>query len=154
MNKDLVYNSECLTSFLCDDIIELCKFSENELSIKKEFIIPKNNEDWKNIEKILYKELLTHIMHYKNNLILLNTNNGNLFIEQLSKKIYTKDFKITIKKSSNRFNIISYFFCLYETVIINNIEYNDIKGKIFLFPEEYKVNNIGIYGQLCFENVV
>jgi len=148
MNK-LIYNADCLTPFLCDDIIELY---ENQ--IDNEYIIPKNNEEWKMIENILYKELLCYLTHYKNKLILLNTNDGNILIEQLSKKLYTKDFKITMKKTLNRFNIISYFFSLYDDVTINNIEYNNTKGQLFLFPEEYTINTIGIYGQLCFENVV
>lgn len=147
--NNLIYNADCLTSFLCDDIIDLY-----ENHIDNEFIIPKNNEEWKMIENMLYKELLFHLTNYKNKLILLNTNDGNILIEQLSKKLYTKDFKITIKKTLNRFNIISYFFSLYDDVTINNTKYTDAKGQIFLFPEEYIVNTIGIYGQLCFENVV
>lgn len=150
--KDLVYHAESLTIFLCDDIIEL-----SDIENIKEFIIPKENEEWSMIEKNLYRELLAHLTHYKNQLILLNTNEGNIIIEQLTKKLYTKDFKITYLKTLNRFNIISYFFCLYDTININNIQYNDVKGKLFLFPEEYKINfdkNIGIYGQLCYENVV
>ena len=129
--KNLVYHAECLTTFLCDDIIEL-----SDIENIKEFIIPKENEEWCMIEKNLYKELLTHLTHYKNQLILLNTNEGNIIMEQLTKKLYTKDFKITQLKTLNRFNIISYFFCLYDTININQIEYNDVKGKLFLFPEE------------------
>jgi hypothetical protein len=148
-SNNLIYRIECLTSFLCDDIIEL---SEIESS-NKDFIIPKEDNEWKIIEKILYKELLTHLREYKNKLILLNTHDGNLLVEQLSKKLYTKDFKITIKKSLNRFNVISYFFSLYDSIIINDIVYNNVKGHLFLFPEEYKVDTKGIYGQLCFKNV-
>lgn len=152
MNKDLVYHAECLTTFLCDDIIEL-----SDIENVKEFIIPKENEEWSMIEKTLYRELLTHLNHYKNQLILLNTNKGNNMIESLSKKMYTKDFKITHLKTLNRFNVISYFFCLDDTINIHYTQYNDVKGKLFLFPEEYKIKfdkNIGIYGQLCYENVV
>jgi hypothetical protein len=161
--KDLIYHAECLTTFLCDDIIELSELSQindsidlNKTEISKEFIIPKENEEWCMIEKMLYKELLSHLTHYKNQLILLNTNEGNSMIEQLTKKLYTKDFKITHLKTLNRFNVISYFFCLYDTININHIQYNDVKGKLFLFPEEYIVfnKNVGIYGQLCYENVV
>lgn len=150
--NNLIYNSDCLTSFLCDDIIELSDLN-NDLS--NEFIIPKQNQEWKMIENMLYKELLGHLTHYKNQLILLNTNDGNILIEQLSKKLYTRDFKITTKKTLNRFNVISYFFSLYDDISINNIHYTNAKGKLFLFPEEYiiKTINIGIYGQLCFENV-
>jgi hypothetical protein len=156
--KDLIYHAECLTTFLCDDIIELSELNESsDTEISKEFIIPKENKEWCMIEKNLYKELLTHLTNYKNQLILLNTTEGNNMIEKLTKKLYTKDFKITHLKTLNRFNIISYFFCLYDTININQIEYNDVKGKLFLFPEEYKINfnkNTGIYGQLCYENVV
>jgi hypothetical protein len=147
-DSNLIYHVECLTSFLCDDIIELSLMKEY-----KDFIIPKGDKEWSEIEKMLYKELLTQLRNYKNKLILLNTNDGNLLVEQLSKKLYTRDFKITIKKSLNRFNVISYFFSLYESIIINDIVYNDIKGHLFLFPEEYKVTAKGIYGQLCFKNV-
>jgi hypothetical protein len=148
-DSDLIYHNECITSFLCDDIIELSKIEEN-----KEFIIPKGHKEWVEIEKMLYKELLTHLNHYKNKLISLNSHQGNKIIEELTKKLYTKDFKITITKSLNRFNIISYFFCLYDTITIDNKKFENVKGKLFLFPEEYKINNIGIYGQLCYENVV
>lgn len=151
IDSDLIYHNDCISSFLCDDIIELSKV-EDELF--KEFIIPKEHKEWVEIEKILYKELLTHLNHYKNKLILLNTNKGNKSIEDLTKKLYTKEFKITNKKTLNRFNIISYFFCLYDTITINNKTFENVKGTLFLFPEEYKINNIGIYGQLCYENVV
>lgn len=149
IDSNLIYHVECLTSFLCDDIIELSHIEEYD----KDFIIPKGDKDWGEIEKMLYKELLTQLRDYKNKLILLNTNDGNLLIEQLSKKLYTRDFKITMIKSLNRFNVISYFFSLYDSIIINDIVYNNVKGHLFLFPEEYKVNAKGIYGQLCFKNV-
>jgi hypothetical protein len=147
INSDLIYETECLSSFLCDDINDLY------LNIS-DFIIPKNNNEWSMIEKFLYKELLIHIMQYKNKLILLNTFQGNKIVEDLSKKLYTKDFKITKNKTFNRFNIISYFFSLNDSIKINGILYNDVRGKLFLFPEEYKVDNIGIFGQLCYENIV
>jgi hypothetical protein len=147
INSDLIYETECLSSFLCDDINDLYQNITD-------FIIPKNNNEWLMIEKFLYKELLMHIMQYKNKLILLNTFQGNKIVEDLSKKLYTKHFKITKNKTFNRFNIISYFFSLNDSIKINNIVYNDVKGKLFLFPEEYKVDNIGIFGQLCYENIV
>ena len=152
MNKDLIYNSDCLTTFLCDDIIEL-----SNIDNLKEFVIPKEDTKWRDIEKILYTELLTHLKKYSNELILLNSHDGNNMIQQLSKKLYTKDFKITMNKILNRFNVISYLFCIYDTITIHDIKFNDVKGKLFLFPEQYKINTnqpIGIYGQLCYENVV
>jgi hypothetical protein len=148
-SNNLIYHVECLTSFLCDDVIELSNIEEYE----KDFIIPKGDKEWDGIEKMLYKELLTQLSEYKNKLILLNTHDGNLLIEQLSKKLYTKDFKLTMSKSFNRFNVISYFFSLYDSIMINDILYTNVKGHLFLFPEEYKIISKGIYGQLCFKNV-
>ena len=57
----LIYNTDCMTSFLCDDIIELY---ENQTD--NDFIIPKNDKYWRKIENMLYKELLGHLIHYKN----------------------------------------------------------------------------------------
>ena len=158
VDSNLIYHVECLTSFLCDDIIEISELSQlSEISeiesSNKDFIIPKGHKEWVEIEKILYKELMIQLRDYKNRLILLNTNDGNVLVEQLSKKLYTREFKITMIKSLNRFNVISYFFSLYDSIMINNIVYNNVKGQLFLFPEEYKVNAKGIYGQLCFKNV-
>ena len=152
-DSNLIYHADSLSSFLCDDIIELSNIEEN-CNYNKEFIIPKTNESWNTIEKMLYRELLTHLNHYKNNLIANNTNEGNEMIQELSKTLYTKEFKITNKKSLNRFNVVSYLFCLYDTITIHNEIFYHTKGKLFLFPEEYKINDIGIYGQLCYENVV
>jgi len=147
MNKDdLIYQNDCISIFLCDDILELC--NENE------YIIPKNNNEWKMIETLLYKEILFNLTQYKKNLINLNSILSNDLIEKLSKKIYTPHFKLTKHKILNRFNVLSYFVCLYDTLNINNKIYNNVKGKIFLFPEEYKVDTFGFYGQLCYENVV
>jgi hypothetical protein len=154
IDSELIYQVDSLSSFLCDDIIESSHIAHVTVEDKKEFIIPNEEKEWSEIEKILYKELLTHLNNYKNELILLNINEGNKIIEELTKKLYTKEFKITNKKTLNRFNIISYFFSLYDTITIDNKTFYHVKGKLFLFPEEYKINNIGIYGQLCYENVV
>lgn len=155
----MIYETESLTSFLCDDIIENIEVIE----LCHQFIIPKNNDQWNMIEKEIYKELLIHLNNYKNSLILKNTEESNNLIKLLSNDLYTRHFTINKGtnennkfKTCNRFNVISYLFCLSDSdIIINNISYHAEKGKLFLFPEEYiiKSSELFIYGQLCYENV-
>jgi len=163
----MIYETESLTSFLCNDIIENIEDEINQLESEQiSLIIPKNNDKWRSIEKEIYKELLIHLNNYKNSLILKNTEESNNLIKLLSNDLYTRYF--TINKGSrehngnnkfktcNRFNVISYLFCLSDSdIIINNISYHAEKGKLFLFPEEYiiKSSELFIYGQLCYENV-
>ena len=64
----MIYETESLTSFLCDDIIENIEDDIHQLeSDEISFIIPKNNDKWSSIEKEIYKELLIHLNYYKIN---------------------------------------------------------------------------------------
>lgn len=164
ISNDLIYETDSLNEYVCDDINDLFNESMNEsmnvsMNDLNEFVIPKNNEKWKQIEHMIYKELLIHINNYKNKLIIINTNEANDYITLLSKNIYTKDFFIQSlnKKTYNRYNILSYLFCLHDgVIIINNKQINAEKGKLILFPEQYSLLNksICIYGQLCYDNIV
>ena len=152
----MIYETESLTSFLCDDILENIHLDNITDTDFDEFIIPKNNDQWNMIEKEIYKELLTHIVNYKNNLISINTVQSNNMIELLTKKMYCRNFTINKgKKLCNRYNVVSYLFCLDDSdIIINNLTFIGEKGKLFIFPEEYSVKcPISIFGQLCYENV-
>ena len=53
----------------------------------KSFIIPKHNEQWVQIEQMLYKELLTHLSIYNTKMVLMNTLEVNDLVVLLTNKL-------------------------------------------------------------------
>lgn len=176
-------SNKSLTNILCDTIIEEFEEEHNEIN-QNWFIIPKKNETWERIERILYKQLLICLNEYKMKLIgEINTNNDLILL--LNKTLYTKDFIIQKLEPSesciskyyfkpNRYNVLTYVFYLNDIdeggeVIINvNYEKEELirpkKGFLILFPEniEYpyklqlpkKHTQYIITGQLCYDNII
>ena len=157
-----------LTTILCENIIELF---EEDCNNETKFNIPKNNENWKKIENILYKEILIKINNIKNK-IILDINKNIDFIDLLNKSLYTKDLCIQKINSEediinkynfipNRYNVFTYIFYLNDIEggeivftkfnsknIINNSLNNEIiinpkKGKLIIFIED--INNYYYY---------
>jgi hypothetical protein len=145
-----------LNKYVCEDIIN--KFNEknklNETYIK----IPKHNDEWDKINKLLYKELLQKIKKYKDKLILENNDD---ILQKLSNDIITYNFIIYKKNITNnnksiiydynKLNILTYIFVLNKTNkggniyfdYIDNKIYNFEQGELYLFP--YDLNYIHKY---------
>ena len=92
INNILNIFENSITELLCEDIIEMFEREKSKCTINfddnkndnyySEFIIPKNDKNWEKIERILYKELLTKVYKYKQNLI--KNSNNKLEMEILS----------------------------------------------------------------------
>ena len=168
MEEDcIIVYKNVLTELLCNDIIKL--YNNNKIETK--FLIPKNNIDWLNIERQIYKQLLININNYKNALKF----NDNLIIK-LSNPLYTKSFIIDvfeknnlckINTSYNRYNVINFIYALNDSNLKIKFKnnYNVIlsKGCLLLFPcfFEFEIDSTTITneqyiisGQLCNENII
>ena len=154
MNTLIIEYPNSITELLCDNIIE--NYEINEKSI---FEIPKNNEKWTRIEKLLYKELLININKYKNSILHLNTVDSINILNLISKPLFTNSFLINklssqltdgkltdgkqanYFKKNNRYNVLSYIFYLNtvtdggEIHFVNGAHILPKKGKLVLFPE-------------------
>lgn len=173
---------EILPDVLCEHIIEL--FEEDavfENTNNPVFIIPKKNNRWEKIERIIYKELLVNLNKFKNNLMNHIRCDGDIeFINKLNDNLFLREFKIekitnenTLKKTNNRYNVLSFIFFLNELsqksefgVDVDNIENNTVavyKQGDLVFLRDHVVSNKNtrlienqyiISGQLCSKNVV
>jgi hypothetical protein len=181
MSNIIEYNN-ILPELLCNDIIDLF-IEETEDENKTIFNIPKNNDEWKKIEKILYKELLIKIKTFKNHLLMNNTNENNNLLILLNKQLFTKHFTIlkydmkegvefikNYQRTNNRFNVMTYVFFLNsienggEIYFSNGNIVKSETGKLLLFPDdmeyEYKCKSpisndqYIISGQLCYDNIL
>jgi hypothetical protein len=169
MNQFIMQYDNSLTEFLCDDIIENFQIftTDNEIL----FEIPKNNTDWINIEKYLYKELLIKINYYKNSII--NFINNNDLIVSLTEKIYTNCFTIYncknesinydtfFKRYNSRYSFLIFLFFINDCEEKDEIIFNESliikpkKGSLLLFPDDLNYNirfnmkqTTMVYGQL------
>lgn len=158
-----------ISEFICDDIIDF--FQEEDTHE-----IPKDHENYKKIEKLLYTQLLMKIQDYKSRLINYpTTDEKNKITDSLNQKLYTKSF--IVKKYAdqpiihdfnpdnyNRYNCLTYIFFLDDSA--GTIEFDGIKikpniGSLILFPtnNDYKyivTPNETTYilsGQLCYNNI-
>jgi hypothetical protein len=177
MNENIFEHKNCFNSFICDDIIE--NFEETNKNI---FEIPKHNDKWVKIEKMIYKEILIKLNLYKNNLILKNTNESENLVLLLNETLHTKSFiieKITpsndeketkyYNAKNNRFNVLSYIIYLNEPkqgggIVLKEflikpecgklvfINYDNYKDIHFKRPE-HDIQYV-IYGELCSNNVI
>jgi len=156
---DYIYEyKKSIPNILCNEIIKMFETEENKcngiikhrLNIRnddnaKYFIIPKNNERWKQIEQFLYKELISKLKNY-----LINKNNYNIFE---NKQLYTPHF--IIEKYENKYNydtmndyyitnnnarVITFIWHLNTVSEMENISFNEKytisseEGKLILFP--------------------
>ena len=154
-----------LSNILCEDIIE--KF---ETFQKNYFEIPKNDNEWNKIERILYKQLLININNYKSHIIQHLNNIDNINILPNFNNLYTKNLVIEkhdiylIEKnmSYNRYNILIYVFFL-NTVECEGIIKPEI-GKLIICDfdsyNKYILNIIDnkilykISGIICYNGIV
>ena len=176
--NEFIYNSKnSLPDTMCDEIIELFETSEGKydgmtlsgvlkhLKDTTDFIIPKNNKIWHNIEQYLYNELSTKLLDYmdvvnkKEEYNLQNNSNitfkvfGDNTIQHIDsfmiqkyekgagKYIYHNDFLMDINKS--RYRTITYLWYLNtieeggETEFFGNYKIKPEKGKLILFPASW-----------------
>lgn len=163
-----------LTEYLCDDIID--KF----LHFKEQndyFDIIKNDDTWKKIETLIYKETLIKINVYKNKIISVIPDDD--IIADLNKPLFTRKFTIYQIKDkfdekiriNSRSNVVSYLFFLNDCEcgeFIFNVHNKPItikpaKGKMLIFPDtndfKFKYNppintcQFIIFGQLTTNNI-
>jgi len=150
------------TDFLCEDIIDLF----NEMNTDKSNIIniPKNDNTWTKIEKILYKNILIKLNEYK--ISLLNKNDAGDLVNELSKSLKLQHFTIQkyndnipekFSRINSRKNVVTFILflnkpeeggeILFKEKIENNYEthimFPEI-GKLIIFPDNidyiFKIN--------------
>jgi hypothetical protein len=156
INECVIEYENVLPEELCDDLIE--KFENHSEKNNKPFIkIPKNNNEWKKMEKFLYKELLIKINDYKLKL-LKKQNEGYVeckkLISSLNEKLYLKSFVLqkhdNLKEEKDcskfnriisRHNVLTFIFYLNDVSEGGMLNFRDgifvlaKKGKLVLFPE-------------------
>ena len=180
MSELIIEFENNINSIVCDEIIE--KFNEECNVSKNIFEIPKNDNNWGKIERLLYKQLLVSVNNYKKKLILLNNNiQANEMIDLISQDIYTRNFIVqklevnskdlfcNYKKTHNRYNILNFIFYLNDLqdggeIVFDNFGIKPQKCKLVLFPQDNKYNfkckypksdnQYIIFGQLCYKNVI
>jgi hypothetical protein len=154
-----------LSNILCEDIID--KFETYQ---KMYFEIPKNDNEWNKIERVLYKQLLINIKNYKLHIIEHLSNNENIHILPKLNNLYTKSLLIEkhnnylIEKNAlcNRYNILIYIFFL-NTVASNGKIQPEIGKLVICDFDTYNkyILNISdnkilykISGTICYNNIV
>ena len=156
-----------LMNVVCDDIIDLFDETQTKLVIKKNNLrnciilnsdstiqkLSSSDKQLLNIEKSIYKELLTKIYNYRNH--LLSNNITHEILGFLSFKLMTSKFTVykfnsgeTLnpnERINNRYIALSYILFLNNVDNGGTIKFNDIEikpevGKLILFPDslEYK----------------
>jgi hypothetical protein len=172
---------EILPDVLCEHIIELFEEDvECENRNNPVFIIPKKNKRWEKIERIIYKELLVNLNRFKNDLMNnIRCDDDIEFIYKLNDNLFLKEFKIEkmsnenmLKKTNNRYNVLSFIFFLnelpqkFKSGLSLDIENNTIMvykqgDLVFLREHVFSNKNVRlienqyvISGQLCSKNVV
>lgn len=192
LNNIFVNFENSLPEFLCDDIVELFEkeknkkllstdcFTETKEIYYSEFLIPKNNETWEKIEKSLYKELLTKVYNYKQNLIsnliterdmeIILLLNNTLFLKDFAIKKYDKvneNIKVKSYRLHNRYKLLYFIYYLNdvsdggELFLKNtNISIKSNIGNLLLFYNklDFEISlplsddQYIISGELCYEN--
>lgn len=168
MNQLIIEFPNSIPEVLCETIIEnyeLCKLNtvtelihSSKINEPTIFEIPKNNDHWNRIEKILYKELLININKYKNSILLLNTVETIHLLKLFNNPLFTNSFLIhkfsctnifsspvsennKLCKKHNRYNVLSYIYYLNtisdggEVKFKNGTTIIPERGKLVLFPE-------------------
>jgi len=178
MAEYVFLEKKSIPDLLCKTIIELFEKEEYKRegstlsgvnkSIKKttDFIIPKNDETWQDIEKFLYEELSRNIKKYKKiigdgyniennyNIEYDTFENALLFTETFmiqkyekndGKYVYHNDFA----KKKNSYRVITFLWYLNtveeggETVFWENYKIRPEEGKLLLFPATWTYPHTG-----------
>lgn len=178
LNKIIYVKRGSIPDILCDDIIKrfesICDEHQDgrilsgvdkEIKDTKDFVIPKNNKYWKDIEHFLYNELYRNLKEYSNILTIKDesigyikkyiTNAGHIstnlfliqkYIKNEGKYIYHHDH--TIEGEQQR--IITFLWYLNdvndggETEFFGNYRIKPEKGKLILFPASWCFPHCGL----------
>lgn len=151
----IVEYSNTIPDSLCDDIVVLFLEYINEKNTQK-MEIPKDNINWKKIERFLYKELLTKINSYKTHFIQNSIDNEsslllneNMYLRYFLIKMYetvnTTEYIENYDRINSRYNVLTFVFFLNTvenggTIYFENKMVNAEKGKLILFPDKTKYN--------------
>jgi len=179
MTEYIVLEKKSIPDLLCTTIIELFEKEEHKCEgvtlsgvnkkVKKttDFVIPKNNEVWKDIEKFLYEELSRNIKKYKKkimgsgydrennyNIEYDTFENAPLFTESFmiqkyeknnGKYVYHNDFA----RKDNSHRVITFLWYLNtveeggETVFWDNYKIRPEEGNLLLFPATWTYPHTG-----------
>jgi len=167
-----------IPNLLCEDIIQLFETEKDkykgitingvniEIKDTTDFIIPKNNITWSNIEMLLYNELYDALKLFKtdiskpdynmnnynktfsffgNNELFAHTFMVQKYIKGVGKYIYHDDFT----KTSKSMRVITFLWYLNdveeggETVFWDNYKIKPEAGKLLLFPATWTYPHTG-----------
>lgn len=153
MDKLIIQYPKSIPSVLCEEIIY--KFEETKQETSNKLEIPKQNEEWEKIERIIYKELVNKIYDYKKKILInINKNETEKLLLLLNKKMIINSFMIQKYKAenietiidnynrvNNRCNVLTYVFFLNtvsdsgEIIFTNGTVIKPENGKLVLFPD-------------------
>jgi hypothetical protein len=192
--------NKTVPTILCKDIIQLfeiepfenfksrIKFENLVITPNKCFdfdnmydimCIPKHNSEWFNIERLVYKEVLTNIYKFRLKLTACINEKSITLLELLNNKLMSDSFKIqkyspaeseiiinSFHKTYNRYNVLTFVIFLNTVedaeLVIDNKRINVDEGKLLIFfdelPFKFHLSTSQpmylITSQLCYDNVL